>query len=79
MPAYQDRPFLTVMEAADTLGISRTLAYEMARRYLATDGREGLPVVKLDKRLMRVPRREFEARFRCGAATPTWGPARSRP
>ncbi len=58
--------FITVLEAATLLGISRTTAYEMARRYLATGGREGLPVVRLDKRLMRVPWSEFVAWFRCG-------------
>jgi hypothetical protein len=40
----------------------------MARRYLATSGREGLPVVRLDKRLMRVPWNEFVAWFRCGVS-----------
>lgn len=58
-------PFLTILEAAELLGVSRTTAYELARRYLATDGREGLPVVRLGKRLLRCPRRDFEARFRC--------------
>ncbi len=58
-------PFLTILEAAALLGVSRTTAYEMARRYLATEGREGLPVVRLGKRLLRCPRRDFEARFRC--------------
>jgi len=58
--------FITVLEAAALLGISRTTAYEMARRYLATGGREGLPVVRLDKRLMRVPWSAFIAAFQCG-------------
>ena len=58
--------FITVLEAATLLGISRTTAYEMARRSLAPGGREGLPVVRLDKRLMRVPWNEFVAWFRCG-------------
>ena len=58
-------PFLTILEAATLLGVSRTTAYEMARRFLATEGREGLPVVRLGKRLLRCPRRDFEAWFRC--------------
>ena len=67
MPDNNHPPlFITVLEAATLLGISRTTAYEMARRYLATGGREGLPVVRLDKRLMRVPWREFVTWFRCG-------------
>jgi hypothetical protein len=47
-------PFLTILEAAAMLRIGRTAAYEQARRYLATDGREGLPVVRLG-RMLRVP------------------------
>ena len=69
MPNNNNPPlFITVLEAATLLGISRTTAYEMARRYLATGGREGLPVVRLDKRLMRVPWHEFVAWFRCGVS-----------
>ena len=64
-------PFLTIIEAAQLLGVSRTTAYELARRYLATGGREGLPVVRLGKRLLRCPRRDFEAWFRCGRPTET--------
>jgi hypothetical protein len=47
-------PFLTILEAAALLRIGRTAAYEQARRYLATGGREGLPVVRLG-RMLRVP------------------------
>ncbi len=46
---------LTVEEAAHILRIGRSAAYEQARRYLATGGAEGLPVVRLG-RLLRVPR-----------------------
>ncbi|HZT65391.1 MAG TPA: helix-turn-helix domain-containing protein [Acidimicrobiales bacterium] len=46
---------LSVEEAAAFLRIGRTCAYELARRYEATGGREGLPVVRLG-RLLRVPR-----------------------
>lgn len=47
-------PVLTVEEAARVLRIGRRLAYEQARIYLATDGAEGLPVVRLG-RTLRVP------------------------
>lgn len=46
---------LTVPEAAVELRISRTLAYELARRYLASGGREGLPVIRIGG-CLRVPR-----------------------
>lgn len=46
---------LTVEEAAAVLRISRNSAYTLARQWLATDGAEGLPVVKLG-RTLRVPR-----------------------
>lgn len=46
---------LTVEEAAAILRISRNSAYALARRWLATKGAEGLPVVKLG-RTLRVPR-----------------------
>jgi excisionase family DNA binding protein len=45
---------LTIEEAAQVLRIGRTAAYEAARRWLATGGAEGLPVVRLGRRL-RVP------------------------
>ena len=51
--------FLTVEEAAVVLRIGRTSAYELARRWLATGGREGLPVIRLG-RTLRVPRAAIE-------------------
>jgi len=50
---------LTVEEAAGVLRIGRGLAYELARRWEATGGAEGLPVIRLG-RLLRVPRRRLE-------------------
>lgn len=50
---------LTVEEAARLLRLSRSTAYELAARYLATEGKEGLPVVRLGRRL-RVPRHRLE-------------------
>ena len=46
---------LTVEEAARLLRIGRSAAYEQARRFIATGDAEGLPVVRLGRRL-RVPR-----------------------
>ncbi len=46
---------LTVEEAATVLRIGRSAAYTLARRYRATGGREGLPVIVLGRHL-RVPR-----------------------
>lgn len=52
--------FLTIPEAAAVLRIGRTVAYELAARYLETDGADGLPVVRIGKQL-RVPRARLEA------------------
>lgn len=46
---------LTVEEAAAVLRIGRGAAYELARQWRETNGREGLPVVTLG-RTLRVPR-----------------------
>ena len=46
---------LTVEEAARVLRIGRGAAYELARQWRETGGREGLPVVSLG-RTLRVPR-----------------------
>jgi excisionase family DNA binding protein len=47
-------PFLRVEEAARVLRISRTSAYELARRWLESGGRDGLPAVRLG-RSIRIP------------------------
>ena len=41
-----EQPLLTVEEAAQVLRIGRSLAYRLARRYEATGGTEGLPVIR---------------------------------
>jgi excisionase family DNA binding protein len=52
-------PFLRVVEAARFLRISRTSAYALTRRFLDTDGREGLPAVRIG-RSVRVPTAALE-------------------
>lgn len=42
---------VTVEEAAHILRIGRNTAYGLARQWLATDGREGLPVLVLGRTL----------------------------
>jgi len=43
---------LTVAEAATVLRVSRTTAYKLAEDWRTSNGREGLPVVKLGRRLV---------------------------
>ena len=45
-------PTMSVEDAASLLGISRTLAYTEATRYRTTDGRHGLPNVRLGGRVL---------------------------
>lgn len=60
---------LTISEAAEFMRISSGLAYSMARRYRATDGREGLPVFMAGERVMRVSKLDL-ARYIAGAGRP---------
>ncbi len=50
---HDDRPTLTVTQAAELLGISRALAYELVARH-------ELPALRLGRRIV-VPRRALEA------------------
>ena len=43
---------LTVAEAAVVLRVSRTTAYKLAEDWRSSGGREGLPVIKLGRRLV---------------------------
>jgi hypothetical protein len=45
---------LTIHEAAEFMRVSPGVAYQMARRYRVTDGRQGLPVFMASARMMRV-------------------------
>jgi excisionase family DNA binding protein len=44
-----------VREAALVLGISNSAAYELANAWLATNGRTGLPAVRMGRRIL-IPR-----------------------
>jgi hypothetical protein len=55
-PSFDELPeVLTIEEAAKVLRISRGAAYALARQWLDSGGREGLPVVRLGRSLW-VPR-----------------------
>jgi excisionase family DNA binding protein len=71
------RDFLTVEEAARVLRIGRTSAYQLAQQWCSTDGREGLPVVRVG-RLLRVPRHALE-RLAGGVLSAVASPVPSAP
>jgi hypothetical protein len=66
---------LTVEEAARVMRIGRTSAYALARRYLATGGAEGVPVLRVGH-LLRVPRCRLEELV---GGPITWPPPDSEP
>ena len=47
--------FLRVREAAMVLGISNSAAYELANAWLESEGRMGLPAVRMGRRIL-IPR-----------------------
>ena len=53
--ATDGRLLVTIEEAATVLRIGRSLAYDLARRYEATGGADGLPNVRLSNKCRRVP------------------------
>ncbi|HQZ34835.1 MAG TPA: helix-turn-helix domain-containing protein [Ilumatobacteraceae bacterium] len=54
--------FLTVEEAAAVLRIGRTSAYRQARKFIATNGSEGLCADRFGKQI-RIPRCHLEQRL----------------
>jgi excisionase family DNA binding protein len=54
-----ERAFIRVREAAVILGISKSAAYELANAWLATEGRAGLPAVRMGRCIL-VPRAALE-------------------
>lgn len=46
------RPFVRVEDAAAQLGISRSSAYEAANAWLRTEGGEGLPCIRIGRRIL---------------------------
>lgn len=63
---------LTVEEAAHILRIGRNSAYALARRWLASDGKEGLPAVRLGRNV-RIPRPALEQLLGCELTAPPHG------
>jgi excisionase family DNA binding protein len=47
--------FLRVREAAVVLGISNSAAYQLANTWLESEGRTGLPAVRMGRRIL-IPR-----------------------
>ena len=72
-PDYACDPpdFLTVEEAAEVLRIGRTAAYQLTRRYLDTDGADGIPATRVGRQV-RVPRLRLETML---GGPITWPPA----
>jgi hypothetical protein len=66
---------LTVEEAARVLRIGRTNAYELARRFLASGGTDGIPVLRVGH-LLRVPRCRLEVLV---GGPITWPPPNAEP
>jgi hypothetical protein len=50
--AQRTRRFCGVPEAAKELGISRSAAYELANAWLKSNGADGLPCLKLGRRIV---------------------------
>jgi excisionase family DNA binding protein len=63
---------LTVEEVARILRIGRNSAYALARQWLATGGKEGLPAVRLGRNV-RIPRPALEQLLGCELTVPDDG------
>jgi len=62
-------PFLRVEEVQELTQLGRSQIYKQAGRFLATDGREGLPVVRFG-RCLRFPKAALIALGRFPIAEP---------
>jgi excisionase family DNA binding protein len=51
-PDSKERATFTIEEAAEVLGISRGVAYKLARDFVNSNGEEGLPVLRMGKRMV---------------------------
>ena len=60
-------PTISVEQAGEILGLSRPSAYAAGHRYLESNGAEGLPVLRLGRR-MRVPTARLLAMLGMGDA-----------
>lgn len=63
--------FLRVDEAAALLRVSRSKAYELVNVWLAADGEQGIPCIRLGRRILvaRAPLDEW-AQVGCGVSEP---------
>ena len=52
LPDPLERPTLKVDEVALVYGIGRRAAYEECRRFLDTDGAEGIPAIRIGHRIV---------------------------
>lgn len=52
LPDPSNQPTLTVEEAAEVFGVSRPLAYRQCNAYLRTNGAEGIPTIRLGRKLL---------------------------
>ncbi|MDQ6853362.1 MAG: hypothetical protein M3046_06670 [Actinomycetota bacterium] len=68
LPDPADEPTIEVERAGQLVGLGRSKAYTEARRFLDTEGREGLPVIAFG-RTLRVPTARLLAML--GVATPS--------
>ena len=59
MDGSVERRYLTVEEAAELIGISRALAYQLCREFLAT-GTNGIPCTRIGSRRIVIARRSLE-------------------
>jgi hypothetical protein len=48
----RSRPVLSVAEAGEVIGVSRTIAYREVRRFLETRGAEGIPAIRFGARIV---------------------------